>query len=116
MIKEPQPQFKQPLHTYPDVHPSERNVDYCWRDTNVDLPAMPKDSSFSGTLGWHDSLPKIRKVDQPPYWSVPQKLQELDFEKLTGRAFLCAMALTTLIFAIIFLVKLLQFATSVTLK
>ncbi len=88
-------------------------------DTEQEHPAMPKESSYSGMPGthpyWHDSLPQIRKVDQPAYWTVAPK-KPRDIEKLTGRACIIGMALVTLLLAMIFLVKIVQFSLAVTIK
>jgi hypothetical protein len=82
-----------------------------------DLPAMPKESSYSGMANthphWHDSLPQIRKVDRP-YWNTSPK--DVDLEKMAGRTLFIGMSLVTLLLTSIFLVKLVQFALSVTIK
>jgi hypothetical protein len=88
-------------------------------ETEREHPAMPKESSYSGMPNthpyWHDSLPQIRKVEPPAYWSAPPK-KPRDIEKLTGRACIIGMALVTLLLATIFLVKIVQFSLAVTIK
>jgi hypothetical protein len=88
-------------------------------DTETEHPAMPKESRYSGMPDthphWHDSLPQIPKPNYPPDWDRPSKKQ-LDIEKLVGRGFIIVMALVTITFASIYLVKLVQFSIAVTLK
>ncbi|HEX3641096.1 MAG TPA: hypothetical protein VHV10_07390 [Ktedonobacteraceae bacterium] len=85
-------------------------------DTIRELPAMPKQSSYGGTYGWQNSLPQIPKSDYPPSWDRQPWWKQLDIEKLIGRTAIVVMALVTLGFGSIFIVKLLQFSIAFTLK
>ena len=104
-------QFKQP-NIYTSLERKFHDMDTAAED----LPAMPKQSSYSGTYGWQNSLPQIPKSDYPPSWDSPPWWKELDIEKIIGRTAIVVMALVTLGFGSIFIVKLLQFSIAFTLK
>jgi hypothetical protein len=93
-------------------------------DTAREIPAVPKESSYSGTLGWENRLPQPQKIpldmsNEEPYWARPPK-PPIDIEKLTGRACIIGMAAVTFAFGmavlVIFAIKVVQFSMTVTLK
>lgn len=85
-------------------------------DTIRELPAMPKQSSYSGTLGWQNSLPQIPKSDYPPSWDRQPWWKGLDIEKLIGRTFIVAGFITLLFLGSIYIAKVIQFSMAVTIK
>lgn len=101
LLRDPQP--------YPEF--ARKFNDY---ETELEHPAMPKESGYSGTLGWQNSLPQISKP-YPPHWDRPQRKQ-LDIEKLIGRAFIVGGFITMLFLGSIYIAKVIQFSMSVTIK
>ncbi|HEX3640090.1 MAG TPA: hypothetical protein VHV10_02245 [Ktedonobacteraceae bacterium] len=85
-------------------------------DTIRELPAMPKQSSYSGTYGWQNSLPQIPKSDYPPSWDRQPWWKGLDIEKLIGRTFIVAGFITLLFLGSIYIAKVIQFSMAVTIK
>jgi hypothetical protein len=102
LLREPQPypEFKRKFNEF---------------ETELELPAMPKESSFSGTLGWQNSLPQIPKPDYPAHWDRPAK-KPLDIEKMIGRAFIVAGFITLLFLGSIYIAKVIQFSLGVSIK
>jgi hypothetical protein len=102
LLRDPQP--------YPDF-----NRRFNEFETELEHPAMPKESGYSGTLGWQNSLPQVPK-HYPPHWDMAPWWKRLDIEKLIGRAFIVGGFITMLFLGSIYIAKVIQFSMSVTIK
>jgi hypothetical protein len=78
-------------------------------ETELEHPAMPKESSW----------PDYSGISNPcPGWHAPlvEPKKPLDIEKLIGRAFIVAGFITMLFLGSIYIAKVIQFSMSVTIK
>jgi hypothetical protein len=103
LLREPQPypEFKRKFNEF---------------ETELELSAMPKESSFSGTLGWQNSLPQIPKPDYPPYWDRTPWWKRLDIEKMIGRGFIIIGFVVLVFLGSIYIYKVIQLSLAATIK
>jgi len=103
-------QFKTP---YPISIPPMHNDDQRYIDTEQEIPAMPKPSSYSGISAYPE-----REWTPPPYWRSLLKEQRIDVEKTCYRVVFVAMGIAMLITLSAFFGKLMVavFALKITLR